>query len=125
MTANFALMLKSRSDKEFGPIFMKASEPIAKIISLGLILVTLSGVGFYAIGYPETQLLLIKHVLVVALWINGFIMMFYLQPKLKGLAPRPDKPPTPEFFLVQKQMQTLGIIGIVLWYAITVQGVLL
>jgi hypothetical protein len=124
-TANLALMMKSRSDKEFTPVFMKASEPIAKLTFLGLILLTLSGIGFFVLGYPEKQLLLLKHILVAVLWVSGLLMMFVYQPRLGRLAPKPGQPPTTEFFSVQKIVQALGMILLILWYAITIMSTLL
>lgn len=125
VTVNLALMMKSRSDREFAPIFMKASEPIARLVFLGLSLLTLSGIGFFVLGYPEEQMLLVKHILVAVLWVIGSLMMFSYQPKLAKLAPKPGQPPTPEFFSIQKRVQILGMIGIILWYTTTIMGALL
>lgn len=123
VTVNLILMMKSRSNKEFAPVFMKASKSIATLVFLGLILLTLSGIGFAALGYPEKQLLLVKHVLIAVLWGNGLFVVFSLSPKLTKLAPKPGQPPTQEFLSIQRQVQVMGILGIILWYTITVMSV--
>ena len=124
-TANQLLMMKSRSDKEFSPVFMKASEPIVKLTFLGLILLTFSGIGFFALGYPEKQMLLVKHIFVAGLWVSGSLMRFVYQPRLVRLAPKPGQPPKTEFLSVQQKEQALMKIVLILWYVITIMSSLL
>ena len=124
-TISMALMMKAGSDKEFAPVFAKVSKIIAKVVFLGLILLTISGIGFFVLGYPEKELLLVKHALVAIIWVAGSLIMFVYSPKLSKLAPKPGNPPTPEFLSVQKTVQTLGIINFICWYATTVLSVLL
>ncbi len=123
VTVNLILMMRSRSNKDFAPVFMRASKPIAMLVFLGLILLTLSGIGFAALGYLEKQLLLAKHILVAVLWVNGLFVMFSLSPKLIKLAPKPGQPLKQEFLSIQRQVQVMGTLGIILWYTITVMGV--
>jgi hypothetical protein len=124
VTASFVLMIKSRFDRELASTIINVSKTIAPLIFLGLVLLTISGIGFMRLGYPLTRTLAIKHALVVALWIVGPIML-YLTSKLEKLSSKPGEPPSPKFLSTRTKVQALAVVGLVLWYATTFLGVIL
>lgn len=125
-TANLVATLGARSNGESMASVMKALEPIGKLIYAGLIGLILAGIGFVLLGYyPETSLLLVKHVLVGILFVTGTIIVFYLGPKLSKLSPKPRERPAPQFLSTMKQAQALGVVSLILWYAITAVSVFL
>ena len=124
VTINVVLMIKARFDKELASTIIKVSKTIGPLIFLGLVLLTISGIGFMRLGYPLTRTLAVKHILVVALWIEG-PLIFYLTSKLAKLSPTPSEPPSLKFLSTRRMMQALAAAGLILWYTITVLGVLL
>lgn len=119
-SANFIILMNARDKKEVMPIVMESSmKPLGKMIYAGLILVIIGGIGFSILGYQETNLLFVKHFLVIILLIAGSLMMFYVLPRLSKFAPKQGERPSSEFISTQKMSMPLGIISLVLWYLIT------
>jgi hypothetical protein len=85
-TVKLALLLKCRTDETFVPVFMKVARPITRFIILGLVLLTLSGIGWLLVGYPFTPLLVVKLVLVGIVWVLGPIIDNTAEPKFQKLA---------------------------------------
>lgn len=123
VTANAILMIKTRSNKEFTPIIMKAVVLIGKLVFFGLVLLTVSGIGFLYLGYPLARLT-VKLFLVGALWIEG-PLVHYFTSRLAKLVPNPSQPASPEFLSIKRKTQVIGMIGVILWYMTTALGVLL
>ena len=124
VTINVALMIKARFDKELASVMSKVSKIIGPLIFLGLVLLTISGIGFMRLGYLLTRTLAVKHILIVALWIEG-PLIFYFTSKLEKLSPKLSEPPSPKFLSTRRKMQALAAVGLVLWYTITFLAVLL
>jgi hypothetical protein len=124
VTVNVALMVKARFDKELASIIPKVSRIIGPLIFLGLVLLTISGIGFVHLGYPLTRTLTVKLDLVVVLWVEG-LLISYLGSKIGRLAPKLGEPPSPKFLSTRRKMQALAVVGVVLWYTTTALGVLL
>lgn len=124
-TVKLVLLFKCYSDSEFVSIFVRISKPVTKIIISGLILITLSGIGWLIAGYSFTPLLIVKVVLVGLVWILGPIIDNGIEPKFIKWAPKPDESPSPAFVRIQKQYLALETIATGLFYVITIIGVLL
>jgi len=124
VTANVVLMIKARFDKELASIMSKVSKTIGPLIFLGLVLLTLSGIGFVRLGYPLTRTLIVKLHLVAVLWVES-LLISYLSSKLGRLAPKLGKPPSLKFLSTRRKMQALVAVGVVLWYTTTALGILL
>jgi hypothetical protein len=119
-TVKVILVFKSRNDYDFVHIFLKVSKPITQQIVFGLVLLTLSGIGWLLVGYGFTSLLIIKIGLVVAIWVLGPIIDNVVEPKLKGQVPAPGGTASPEFIRVLKQYSALEVIATSLFYIIIV-----
>jgi hypothetical protein len=124
-TVKLVLLFKCNSDYEFVPIFVRISKSVTKIIILGLILITLSGIGWLIAGYSFTPMLIFKVVLVGLVWILGPIIDNSIEPKFIKLAPKPAEGPSPAFVSIQKQYLVFESIATGLFYVITIIGVLL
>jgi hypothetical protein len=124
VTVNVTLMIKSRFDKELASNMAKILKTIGLLIFLGLVFLTISGIGFMRLGYPVTRTLAVKHVLVVALWIIG-PLIFYFTSKLAKLSPKPREYPSAKFLSTKRKMQALAAVALILWYTTTALGVLL
>lgn len=124
-SVKITLFMKSYRNNDFTPTYVIATRPIAPIIPIGMVLLTVSGIGFALLGYPETQSLLLKHVLVVVLWVVGILIDKVYEPKFITLSPKTNETPTSEFLQVQKQLLALEVIGTISFYAITIIGIIL
>lgn len=124
-TVKLMLLLRCRSNHDLVQVFLKIARPVTHLIILGLILLTLSGIGWILIGVPVTKLLLVKIFLVLVIWILGPVIDNVVEPKFKKLAPEPGGQASPDFIAIQKQYLMLETIATSLFYVITVMGVLL
>jgi hypothetical protein len=123
-TAKLSLLLRSRTDQEFGPTFIKASKPITRLIIVGLSLLTLSGIGWLLLGYSFTPILIAKLALVAVIWILGPIIDNVVEPKFKQLAPGPGGSASPDFLRIQRRYLVMEITATALFYVITAMWVL-
>jgi hypothetical protein len=123
-TVKLILLFKCNADYGFVPVYIKVAKPITRQIVLGLILLTLSGIGWLLLGYPFTPRLFVKLIFVVAIWALGPFIDNAVEPKFQKLAPAPDEPTSPEFIRIQKQHLTLEVIATALFYVIIIMWVL-
>ena len=124
-TVKTIFLVKSRSDIEFLPVYLKITKPVTKLIILGTIVLTVTGIYWLISGYPFTPVLIVKIALVILMWILGPVIDNAVEPKLVRLAPQPGESPADGFLKVRKQHFALEIMATTLMYAITVVGVLL
>ena len=119
-TVKLVLLLKCRADYAFVPAYITVARVITRQIILGLVLLTLSGIGWLLLGYSFTPLLIVKVVLVAAIWVLGPVIDNVVEPKFYKLAPAPGALPSPPFVRVLKQYLTLEVIATLLFYTIIV-----
>lgn len=124
-TVKLTLLLKCSSDQKFATTFIAVSKPITKIIILGLILLTLSGIGWIILGISFTTLFIVKLALVLALWVLGPIIDNIIEPKYLSLVPATGQLATKTFMKVQKNYLLMETIATGLFYIIMIIGVLL
>lgn len=123
-TVKVGLLLKGLADDSFVPVFIKVSSLITRHIVLGLVLLTLSGIGWLLRGYPLTPLLVAKLVLVAVVWVLGPIIDKVAEPKFVRLAPHLGEPASAEFIGARKQYLTLEVTATLLFYAVILIWVL-
>ena len=114
---------KADKDKQVASVIMKIMPPISKLIFSGLILLIISGIAMpFFMAWPvNKQLLIVKHVLVVWIFIIGIFIGTRMK-KMKRLTLVGKDKPSQQFFRVKKQMKTLSIINLILWYAVTLMS---
>ena len=118
-TVKLALLLKCKADSGFVPAFVMVSRPITRLVVLGIILMTLSGVVMMFVpGYPVTPRLIVKLVLVAAIWILGPLIDRVVDPRFQKLAPAPGEAAPPAFLRAQKQFLMLEGLATSLFYLI-------
>jgi hypothetical protein len=123
-TVKLMLLLKCKFNFEFVAIYLRVFKPITRIIVLGLILLTLSGIGWLLIGKTFTLLFIVKLALVLVIWILGPIIDNVVEPKYVKLAPVSGENPSQEFIEIQRYLITLEAIATILFYVVTIMGVL-
>jgi hypothetical protein len=126
-TVKLVLLFRCRADGEFVPAFLKVARPVTRLIILGLILLTLSGIGWLITpgGYSFTPLLLTKLVLVLAVWILGPVIDNVVEPKFRQLVPPPGQAPSPAFVGARNRLMAVEAVATGLFYVITLLGVAL
>lgn len=117
-TVKLGLLLKSRADPAFVPVYSTVAKAITRYIVLGMILVTLSGIGWLLLGYPFTPRLVVKLVLVAAIWVMGPLIDNVAEPRFRKLAPAPGEPAAPAFLRIQRQYLALEITATLMFYVI-------
>lgn len=123
-TVKLVLLLKCRADLAFVPVFLKVSRPITRLLILGIILLTVSGVGWLLLGYAWTPLLVVKLVLVAAIWVLGPVIDNVVEPRFERLSPAPGGTASPEFLRIQRQYLALELVATSLFYVVVVIWVL-
>jgi hypothetical protein len=123
-TAKLTLLVRCKADHAFVPAYVAVARPITRLIILGLALLTLSGVGWLLLGYPLTPLLVVKLVLVGAIWVLGPVIDNVVEPKFRQLAPGAGESASPAFIRIRQQYLLLEVIATGLFYVIVVMWVL-
>lgn len=124
-TVKLVLLLKSKSDNTFIPVFLKVVRPITRLIISGMIILTLTGIGWLIMGYTFTPLLIVKIILVSFTWVLGPIIDNAVEPKFVKLAPGPAEKVSPAFVKVHRQYLAMELAATFLFYVSLVMGVLL
>lgn len=123
-TVKLMLLLKCNADYTFTPLYIKVSKFITRPIVLGMILMTLSGIGWLFVGYDFTPVLIIKIILVAVIWVTGPLIDNVVEPKFHKLAPAAGETASLEFVRVLKQFLMLEAFATGLFYVIFVMWVL-
>jgi hypothetical protein len=121
-TVKLALLAQSIVDPSFAATFLRVSKPITRLIVVGLILLTLSGIGWLFLGYRFTPLLVVKILLVVAVWVLGPYIDRVVEPRFAQLIPQSGKAVSPEFTAIQRRYLVMETVATVLMYAILLIG---
>ena len=114
------ISIKSEKYKEVALAMNKIIPSISKLIMFGLVLLIISGIALpFFITWPlNSTNLIIKHILVVFIVIFG-ITMGTKSKKIMKLMPKPNEKPSLIFIKTKRQVKTLSIINLILWYAVT------
>ena len=124
-TVKLVLLFKSKADNNFIPVFLRVVRPITRILISGLIIMTLTGIGWLIMGYSFTPLLVTKIVLVVLIWVLGPIIDNVIEPRFVKFAPGPGENPSPAFVRARKRYMGMELSATLLFYVILIMGVLL
>jgi hypothetical protein len=125
-TVKLALLLKCRADVAFVPNYLSVTRPITRLIITGLILLTLSGIGWLVTSrYSFSPILIIKLALVVVLWVLGPVIDNVIEPKFRKFAPPPGESASPAFVSAKRQLLAMETMATGAFYAITFLGVAL
>ena len=123
-TAKWTLLLRSRSDPAFLAIYLGAARPVTRLIIVGQVLATLTGISWLVLGYALAPLLVAKLVLVGAVWVLGPVIDNVVEPRFRALAPVPGDAPSPAFLAVQRRYLLLETVATGIFYAIIVMWML-
>lgn len=119
------LLLKCRSDHSFIPSYLKIVRPVTKILITGIILLTLSGLIWLLTGFPLMSVLIIKIILVIAIWVLGPVIDNKVEPEFIKLAPASDQGASSEFLQIFNRYLALELIATSLFYVIIIYWVII
>lgn len=123
-TVKFLLLLRCGADPTLTPAYLKVARPITQLIIAGLVLLTLSGIGWLLLGYDFTPLLVVKVILVVALWILGPMIDKVFEPRFRQLAPEAGTPGSDSFRQARSRYVAIEALATLLFYVIVTVWVL-
>ena len=117
------ILAKSAKDPEIGKVSAKLHPGIVKFIWLGLVLLIISGIllQVYSKWPLNTQMLILKHILVAWIIIFGVTMGLKMK-KMRTLVKEKNQK---AILRVSKQMKALGIINLILWYLVVIISILI
>jgi hypothetical protein len=124
-TVKLIFLYRCKADHGFVSIYSRVARPITMIIILGMILLTLSGIGWLLVGYSLTSRLIIKIIIFAAVWIMGPIIDNVVEPKFFKLAPASGETASPEFIRILNKYLILDTIAGGLFYVIVFMWVLI
>lgn len=119
-TLKLGLLLRCRIDPAFTPTFLEVSKHITRQIVVGMILLTLSGIGWLLLGYRLTPRLIVKLVLFAAVWVLGPVIDNVVEPRFRKLAPGSGAPAAPAFVGALRQFLAWETVATSLFYVIIV-----
>ena len=124
-TIKLNLVYKGSIHPELFSSYFRLVKPITRLLILGMILLTLSGIGFIIIGTSLSTLLIIKMVLVLFMWILGPVIDNVFEPRLHKLVMDQANVMSASFVHAQKQYLLIEIFATAIIYVITIIGVIL
>jgi len=124
-TVKSILLYRCRADHGFVSVYSRVARPITRIIIIGMILLTLSGIGWLLVGYSLTSRLIMKLILFAAIWLMGPVIDNVVEPKFLKLAPAAGETATVEFVGAMNRYLVLEIIATGLFYVIIIIWVLI
>jgi len=117
-TVKLVLLLRCHADPAFAATFLQVSKPVTRQIIVGMILLTLSGIGWLILGYDLTPRLIAKLVLFTSIWVLGPVIDHVVEPRFQKAATRPGELATPAFASALRQYVVWETIATSLFYVI-------
>jgi hypothetical protein len=119
-----SILVGCRLDPSLTAAYVRVAKPITRLIVVGMLLLTASGILWLVLGRPFTPELYVKIALAGVVWVLGPVIDNVVEPTFVRLAPAGGAAVTPEFARVQRRHLALELIATALLGAITVLGVL-
>ena len=116
-TVKTLLLLRCVADRSLLPAYLRVAPLITRQIVLGMVLLTLSGIGWLLYGYPFTAILAVKLVIVAGVWVLGPVIDNAAEPRFRALAPTEGEAASHAFIRVQRQYVALELAATSLFYA--------
>lgn len=118
------LFLKCNSNFEFITTYKQVVRPITKTIIAGMILMTVTGIGWLIAGYSLDYYLIIKMALFLAVWVLGPIIDKVFEPRFLKTAPASGESPSNEFLKAKNVYMVVDFAATGFFYAIVIMWVL-
>jgi len=116
-TVKFAAVARGR-DPRAARAFLELSRPMTLPIVIGMLLLTLSGIGWLLRGYPMSLGLGLKLVLVAALWVLGPLIDKRVEPRFASAVAAAGDSTTPAFVSAHRRFLAIEGVATGLFYVI-------
>jgi hypothetical protein len=123
-TGKLTLLLKCRADTRLIPVYLTVTRPLTRLIVLGMVLLTASGLGWLLLGYVITTVLAVKLAFVLALWLLGPFIDNVVEPRFRRLAPSPGDSASADFLRAHRQYLAVEAVATGTFYLIVIIWVL-
>lgn len=123
-TVKNILLLKCNSNYEFITTYGQVVRTLTKTIIAGLILLTVTGISWFFLGYTLHTYIIIKMVLVLSIWVLGPIIDNIYEPRFFKAAPVEGASPTRNFIRAKNQYMTVDFLATAIFYVIIIMWVL-
>jgi hypothetical protein len=117
-TVKLALLARCQRDRSFIQVYLEVIGPVTRQLVAGLIALTLSGMGWLLVGHPLTRILVVKLVLVAAVWVIGPVIDNIAEPRYRRLAPAAGQAVSLEFVRAERAYVALEAVATGLFYVI-------
>ena len=124
-SVKLVLLLRCWRDRSLIQVYLNVVGSLTRQLVAGMILLTLSGIGWLFVGHPLTQILIVKLVLVAALWVVGPVIDKVAEPRFRRLASTAGGPISSEFVRAERAYVALEVAATGTLYAIVGVWVLL
>jgi hypothetical protein len=119
-TVKLVLLIRTTRDQSLIAAFARVSRPITHLLVAGMLILLGSGLGWLFLGYPLDGYLVVKLVLVAAIFVLGPVIDRLLEPAFHRLAPSPGQTPSEEFLRARRWFLGVEALATLFFYAITV-----
>lgn len=124
-TVKSILLYRCRVDYGFVSVYSRVARPITRVLIVGMILLTLSGIGWLLVGYSLTPRLIMKLILFAVIWAMGPVIDNVVEPKFLKLAPAAGETSSVEFVGAMNRYLVLETFATGLFYVIVIIWVLI
>ena len=118
-TTKTVLLLRCGADAELIAAYLRVRRFVTRVIITGLALLVVSGAGFLLDGISLGADLILKLVLVAALFVLGPVIDNVIEPRFAKAAPAPGAPASPEFVGARRRYVAIEVAATSLFYLIT------
>jgi len=116
-TVKFGAVARSR-DPRIARAFLELSPSMTRPIVLGMVLLTLSGIGWMILGYPMSRELGLKFAPVAALWVLGPWIDKQVEPRFAGAVAAAGDSLSPAFTAAHRRFLLIEGVATGLFYLI-------
>ncbi|MBI4913154.1 MAG: hypothetical protein HY823_10485 [Acidobacteria bacterium] len=120
-----SLLLAARSDRSLVSFYLQVAGRITPFIVGGLMLLSLSGIGWMLLGRPFTLLLIAKLSAAALLWMVGPLIDKVVEPRFRSAFSMAGAAPSNHFLRAERSYIHMEVAATALMFAATVMGALL
>jgi hypothetical protein len=124
-SVKLALLLRCQRDRSLIHVYLRVVGSVTRQLVAGLILLTVSGIGWLFVGHPLTRILVVKLVLVAAVWVMGPVIDKVAEPRFLRLAPTAGEAISSELVRAERAYVALEVVATGMFYLIVAVWVLL
>jgi len=119
-TVKLALLLRGRRDASLDSHFLGVTGTVSGLIGVGMILATLSGIGWLLLGYPVSSRLVVKLALVASIWVIGPVIDKVVEPRFRSLVESSGEAASADLLRARGRLLSLEIVATGLLFLVVI-----